>query len=171
MSKLISVEDFGEKYEQDPNYIYVMRYNGVIPDEVLVKKSSRRSLVDESYFVRRKEFKKRIWNESHDNFYFLTKHLASFQLALLLHKVDPLVSRDTWNSFISVTLFSFGNDSIFSYKPSMLQWKFWRYSRWLIRAAFVLVDVKPINRDIDVLLEGIRRKWSIKAGDYVEVAC
>jgi len=127
---------------------------GTLPISVFKEGLKRgQRLINEEFFIRRREFKKKVWLESHDMYYFLTKHNTRLDLARLLHKVDVSITVETWNSFLAVTLFLLQRDDVMSYNVNGLMWKFYRYARWLIRALFIKVEVPPNKRDLSILLD------------------
>jgi len=152
VSKFILLEEFIEKHDVNLNVLYVNKGKNFYPDAVFLKQAKRKMLIDENFFIKRCVFKKKVWNESHDFYFFLTRHISNLQLARLLYKIDKKHSVHSWNNFLAVTLFGLRREDILSYKVEGLTMKFYRYSRWLIRALFVKVGIPLEKRDIKVLL-------------------
>lgn len=153
MSKFVKINDFLEKYDLEIYTINVKKKQGVLPDYIFRESSNNKMLIDENYFTKRNKFKVKTINNCHDIFFFITKHFNNRDLARGLHAIDNEISVDSWQFFLQVSLFSFQSDSIFNCKLSGMMWKFYRYSRWIIRGAFVLANVKPEHRDVSVLLD------------------
>jgi len=151
--KFIPFREFGNIYGQTQlNKLYVMRSRGeVLPSAFSTDKKTL--LVDINFFILRKELQTKVWLESHDNFYFLTRHMSASFISELLFKLDDSHSVDSWNVFLNKQLFSVLSESILAYKTEGMILKFYRYSRWLVRSLFILEKVKPQHRDISVLLD------------------
>jgi hypothetical protein len=137
VSKFISVIDFIEKYDLNISSIYVQKGKKIIPESVFKKISERKLLVDESFFTRRLDFRRRLWLESHNNYFFLTKHITAWKLAKILNRVDSSLSVDSWNVFMSSRLFATLPTSITSFRTTEVLYKFYRYTRWIIRGLFI----------------------------------
>ncbi len=151
MCSFIKIATFADKYDLTIDNVYVQK-SKVSP--LAFRKSARdRTQVDETHFLRRKNFKKKVWLESHDMYYFLARHLTDVDISRLLVSVDPSVNVTTWNIFLNRTLFMTDESSIMHMKVYGLSWKFYRYARWLVRAIFKKAGVRVENRDIKVLLD------------------
>ena len=153
MCKLMSIESFAEKHNVNTSTVYAGKSNGVYNGYAFQTRQKEHDLINESFFVRRYKFKRKVWLESHDLFYFLTRHMKAVQLSELLHKMDKNHSPESWNHFQSKTLFAFQSESILNYRVDGMSMKFYRYARWLVRGLFILKRVKPEHRDLKVLLD------------------
>lgn len=153
MKKFIPFKEFEHFYGEAPLHkLYMMRKYGSIQPSAFSKKDNI-LLLDINFLFRRKDFQRKVRSEAHDNFYFLTQHNSYSYIAKLLFKIDDSHSVHCWITFLSSGLFRSADDDILSYKTDMMLMKFYRYSRWLIRGLFVIKNVKPWNRDINVLLD------------------
>jgi len=153
VSKFVPIDDFIENYDTNLNALYQNKHIGIIPSFVFITFKRGETFIDEEFFIRRVEFRNRVWLESHDMYFFLTKHNSRVYIAELLHKIDDSVSIDTWNSFLHTALFRSPKDSILFYQVRGLAMKFYRYARWLIRALFIKTRVPLAKRDINIILD------------------
>lgn len=153
MTSMLRVDDFAYRYEVSVSNVYVKKSEGLIAPYAFSKNSGGSVYVNEDFFLRRKEFKKKVWLQSHDMYYFLTKHLSDTAVSKLLNKIDNSISYESWNTFLATALFSNSITSILSYQVNDLAWKFYRYARWLIRAIFIKAGIPPKNRDIAIILD------------------
>lgn len=153
MSRYILIQDFCRKHDVTPSNLYVRKSLGTIPGSAFKKIPGNASLIDEEFFEKRKLFKRKVWLECHDYYYFLTMYSTDSDLAWWLHRVDGSISIDSWTSFICNRLFSEQDDDITDYRVSRLFYAFYRYSRWLIRGIFIRGQMPRWKRDIYVLLD------------------
>jgi len=153
MSALLKIETFSKKYDVSIANVYVQKAEGKIAPSVFTMHNKGCMFINEDYFLRREEFKKKVWLESHDMYYFLTLHSRDADLVRWLCKIDDTVEFHTWQMFISRNLFMPSYSSILSCRVEGLAWKFYRFARWLIRAIFIKSGVRLENRDIKVLLD------------------
>ena len=137
VSKLISLPDFAEKYNVGIGIVYTDRHKGKLPESIFYKSSNRKHFIDESFFIRRLDFRKRLWLEAHDNFYFLTKHSSLTDIAKILNRIDSSQSVNCWITYMSSALFASLPTSITVFKTTELLYKFYRYTRWIIRGLFI----------------------------------
>jgi len=154
MSSFIRLDKFAEKYEVDFNYLYALKCKKLIPDKVLNTKQKNYSEVDETYFVERKKLQRRVWMRSHELYFFLIeyKYKTPFQLAEALHKLDTKITKQTWSSYLHSTLFLTQSESILNYKVKGLNWKFWRFSRWMVLSALKELKFNRPLRDVSKIL-------------------
>lgn len=149
--KLISLALFNERYSLPKNTIHVGKSKGTINASAF-EKIKNSIMIDEKFFIRRVGFKKRVWLEAHDFYYWLSKHLKDTQMSELLAKIDGDESQDcinNWNMFIHKTLFYRPESSVLVYKISPTLWKFWRYGRWIFNALHRLRGIQKNKRDIE----------------------
>ena len=153
VSKWIKVAVFAEKHNVLLNSIYVKRSIGVLPKSIFKKIPKDGLYIDENYINRRNAFKKKVWLESHNNYYFLTKNFSPYYLSKMLNIIDPTKSIDNWNNFMSRYLFSVVDRSYLTYKIKDTLYKFYRYTRWIIQIAFRKLNIPMEKRDILVLID------------------
>jgi hypothetical protein len=150
----ISSSNFIAKYELHKNSINVYKSIGNINPRAF-KKIEKENFVDEKYFLRRVEFKKKVWLQSHDFYFWLSKHFIDNHIARLFAIMDGDDSDravNVWNMFLYKTLFYRVEGSILSYYISPTFWKFWRYARWIFNHFHKIRGVSFKNRDIERLL-------------------
>jgi len=136
MPRWIKVVDFAEKHNFNVNIIYVDKHKGKIPESAFLK-SKDSFFIDESFFTKRLDFRKRLWLEAHDAYYFLTKHKSLTDIAKILNRIDPSFTYMSWVTYMSGTLFASLPSSITIFKTTELLYKFYRYTRWIIRGIFI----------------------------------
>lgn len=137
VSKWIKAIDFAEKHGFSVAIIYTDKHNGKIPESAFSLNNDGHYLIDESFFSRRLDFRKRVWLEAHDNYYFLTKHSTLTDIAKILNRIDPSQSVNCWVAYMSSALFASLPTSITVFKTTELLYKFYRYTRWIIRGLFI----------------------------------
>ena len=86
MSDIITIQDFCERHDAFATTIYVRKTKGHINPSAFSLNCEGVVMISESFFIRRKAFQKKIWLESHDFYYFLTKHMNEADLCRMLHK-------------------------------------------------------------------------------------
>jgi len=152
--KFISYREFESIYgEKALNAIQCKKSVGNIPSCAFASNGKKFKLIDVNFFLKRQDFVRKVWLNSHDNYYFLTRYISTNELCFLLNKIDGSISKGVWNSFIHNNLFLNGGQGLSDYRIKRIRWAFYRYSRWLIRGLFILANVKPQHRDISVLLD------------------
>ena len=140
----VPIADFCEKYGL--TYINVSRY-------------AKKGLINEKYFVRRREFFYKVRNETHDIYFFLEKHLSIWDICRLLAIVDGDTSASgvaNWNNFIHRVLFANYSDSpITADVMSSNLYSCWRYFRWIKKALFSkVVKFKKVRTKLEKRLIG-----------------
>ena len=145
-AKMILKGDFCEKYGVDNNTFYVSIFKKAS------KPMSTKHSIDENFFIRRKEFSKRVWLQCHENYYFLSRHLKDYELSKILSIFTSNIQ--SWSTFISTNMFTTIDErGIFDYKVKPKMWQFFRLTTAIIRKIFKIARVKRENRDLSVLIE------------------
>lgn len=72
--------------------------------------------VDEKAILEANNYRKRVWNDSHDLWYLLTRHLNASQLGRILSKVYNN-KKQTWTSWFHLELFAEQQESVTYVKP------------------------------------------------------
>jgi len=153
VSKWIKVAVFAEKHNVLLNSIYVKRCESILPKSIFKKIPKDGLYIDENYINRRNAFKKKVWLESHNNYYFLTKNFSPYYLSKMLNITNPSISIDNWNNFMSRYLFSVVDRSYLACRIKKTLYRFYRYTRWIIQMAFRKLKIPVKNRDIMVLID------------------
>lgn len=140
----VPIADFCEKYGL--TYINVSRY-------------AKKGLIDEKYFVKRREFFYRARNETHDIYFFLEKHLSIWEICKLLAITDgdtSVSSIQHWNNFIHKGLFiNYSDHPITVDVMTDRLYKCWRYFRWIKKALFSkVVKFKKVRTKLEKKLIG-----------------
>ena len=133
--KFIKLQTFCEKY--DAVETTVRAHIKKMPKDAVITIGNRETYIDESYFVRRREFKLRVQHESQELYYFFSEHFADLDIARVISKkldskYDPL----TINMFFKHGLFKLQEDLIVTYKIGGVLWNVWRALRWLVMRTF-----------------------------------
>ena len=141
----MTISQFEEKYEVCKNTVQSFLGQNTNTGYYIQRKGSY-NLIDENYFLRRKEFKKRIWLENHDSFFILTEKHSQFTLAGVLSEFLGS-SKGSWNTWMDNGLFSLStvDGSIVDTKVSENHWKFYRFCRALTNITLRLENEKHIN--------------------------
>ena len=144
-SNFIPAELFSKRYGVPIGSIYSYKHYHKNHKNCGIKQlNSGKLLVDEVYFLRRDEFKKKIKLAAQENYYFLTCSITSLSLAKILSRYSSR-SYYSWSVFMSVELFIANHNSIIFMRDFQKLWEFFRLTRALIRAIFKTVGV-PINK-------------------------
>jgi len=129
-TSLLSAVACCEKYKLNKNTVHIAYYN----KNSQIKRIDGKLYVDEKALLRRVEFRKRIWNKAHDNYYAITEYISDSQLYNFLSRMFG-ASKSAWIQFLAYDLFSMANieKSILSYKINNKLWMFYRFTTALIR--------------------------------------
>ena len=129
-TSLLSAVAFSEKYKMSVNMVHMAYYY----NNPQIKRIDGKLYVDEKALLRRVEFRKRIWNKAHDNYYAITEYISDSQLYNFLSRMFG-DSKRGWIQFLAYDLFSMANieKSILSYKINNKLWVFYRFTTALIR--------------------------------------
>ena len=128
---LLSASTFEDKYELPNSTVAQFKHSHGM---VGMQKIGNTLYVDEKYFIRREEFRKKVWLQCHENYYAITEHIKDANLAYILARYTGR-SQDTWHTYMNQGLFSLAgfDGTIFHYKVPYKQWEFWRITTFLIR--------------------------------------
>jgi len=130
---MLSSDEFCELFNISKQQIDVTKHNGC----KFITTINHKTFVDEKALIRRKEFKKKIWLQNHENFYELIENgITENKLSEILAKFSPNAYL-TWTTFFSSRglLFSLSgmDSSVLSNKISSMHWNFFRLSTFIIR--------------------------------------
>jgi len=126
----LDIESFCEIHNYTPNNIHCKRFNG---SDTFIKVDGNRTYIDELSLIRRKQFQKKIWLDSHDYYYEFMEYFPSESaFARFLGKYYPL-GNNNWNEFLSKQLFSLPTDRLFEYRVPDRLWAFYRICRFTTR--------------------------------------
>ena len=100
----------------------------------LYVKIDNKNYIDEDFFIKRQEFRKKVWLQSHDYYYMLSYFLRDYTMAKILSRYTG-IKQTSWSSFLNKDLFSLAwlDGSILNYKIPMKQWAFFRVTSFLVK--------------------------------------
>lgn len=105
--------------------------------------------INESYFVRRREFKRKVIDEAHDLYYWLNGVMKDSHLAEILSDYMG-GTKNSWVTFLGTDLFERNSRGILNTKIGGYFWRFWRFARALFRR---LSRVKGGNKCVTKILD------------------
>jgi hypothetical protein len=140
------LEDFCETFNVSRNNVTTQASTGKLPQNLLVGK-----FINEKVLHVRKDFQQKIWIKSHENYYFLSKHIQDADIAYLLSLTGQ--TKNFWQQFINDDLFATLNGSITNYRVTGTMWKFYKYTCWVIQHIFKLVGIPRNKRNLSILIE------------------
>ena len=144
------VETFSEVYGVSKESIYTAKSTGTLPEGAF-RIENKTVYMNTKFFDRRVKFRKRVWLESHDNYFFITKTINEYTLANMLSRWVG-GSQQSWAVFMSQDLFSPNTKSILRYQVSGRLWLFFRLTSWLIQIMFKRLGVPKEKRDKEVMI-------------------
>lgn len=149
IKKWIKITEFCEKYDVSICSVYTRKSTGDIPKDVFKKLNKKYNFIDEEYFTRREDFKRRVDKKISEYYYYLIRYFNEIEIGRMLYEIDNTQKVSTWSSFFSFGMFAYSEDSILCTKIPQKRWAFYRYSTWIIRAAMKERGVKMREFDID----------------------
>lgn len=129
------LEDFLQKYDvkvTSVNTEMCQRPDSVFSKSLFKEKGAR--CIHETPIKRRLNFAKKVWLESHENYYKLTEETSDYELSKIISKFAN-GSHASWNMFLSNQLWALkaGHPSVTNPITPKMLWVFWRYSTFLVR--------------------------------------
>lgn len=133
----LSISDFAEKYGVYENTVYKIAKSDMGERDV-VNYGINQTRINEYFFIRRKNFSRRVQAETQEMYYFFSECFSDSDIARRIYELD------NWHCKASAIkmFFSRGelflpqNDKITDYKISSTMWKTWRTLRWLSKRVF-----------------------------------
>jgi hypothetical protein len=123
---------FCEKYNIEPSGFYMSRLNSQFPKDVCYYIDRDDILyVDEQYFIRRKEFKKKVINFNQDFYYLLEEHMSDAAIAELI-TIDQDITKTSAQVFLNTRLWRLDTETILSTKVSKINWAMYRIGHWFL---------------------------------------
>ena len=74
------IADFAEKYDVTKENIWCCKSLGVLPAHIFTKVSKSSKHIDENYFVKRIEYRKKVQMFNHDIYYLLREYYSECQI-------------------------------------------------------------------------------------------
>ncbi len=131
----MKLEDFLQKY--DVKITSVNTAKSKHPERLFAKslfKEKGVRYIHETPIKRRLNFVKKVWLESHENYYKLTEETSDYKLSKIISRFTD-GSHLSWNMFLKEQLWALkaGHPSVVNPIVQNMLWTFWRYSTFLIR--------------------------------------
>ena len=147
--KLITVNNFAVKYNVNHDQINNYRFKNKKP---FIKRGIY-YYIDEEFFIKRKEFEVKVWNEAYELFHFLNKRMSAQEIAKMMSLLElgHICPKriNLWSTYLSRSLFVPLDESILIHKVGKVLWRFWRNAKWAVRMMFKRCGVKKENRDLE----------------------
>ncbi len=131
----IPIALFCDRYNVSYESVLLYRREGVIPESTFGKDRSE-LLIDESFLVRRYEFRRRVINNAHEIYFYLARYFKPSTISELLVFLGSERTKSSWNMFLSKQLFANPEGTIFTIRVNKMIWEFYRYARWFLIRAF-----------------------------------
>ena len=147
MQEFLEIHEFCYKYEISYNSIKstICQY----PDSPLAKsrvKINKRFYIKEEYLIKRFEFRKKIWLESHSLYYAVNERINDHKFAIMLSE-NLYGTKQDWLQFLRDRLFHTANvNKITNPTINKKLWDFYRFTRSLIRIADRRYDARTKRR-------------------------
>ena len=139
---------FCEKYDISCELIAQYHHHKRLPDYIF-SKSHGEVYVEESYFVRRYEFKKWVTNKCHEYYFYLERYFPASTISYMMTTISDAHKEHTWNMFFNKQLFSYTDYSILQYKIRPMMWEFFRQVRWILIHLFKMKGLKFSECNLD----------------------
>lgn len=147
MQEFLEIHEFCEKY--DVNYNSAKSIICKYPDSPISKarvKIGKMFFIREEYIIKRFEFRKKIWLESHSFYYILNEKMNDNKFAIMLSE-NLYGTKQDWLQFIRDRLFSTSNvNKVINPTINKRLWDFYRFTRRLIRVADRRYDARNKQR-------------------------
>ena len=130
----MKVTAFGEKYRVDPQTIHRGRRNGTINSSAFYIPDKEKVLhVREEFFIRRREFKKRVQMQNQDMYFYLEEFFSISDISFGIAKIYD-VNANSMREYLEKDLFiSPMKESIATYRIGEREYNFMRYGRRVLR--------------------------------------
>jgi len=150
------IKDFEEKYKVHSGQVQTMYVNDRLPSTSIkrVKLIDDKRLIpfiDELAFIRRKDFRIKIWDMNHSLYYILMQDMGQKHLADKLEVMTGLSSK-SWNTFMASSLFTIVPEGIMDFKITANHWMFNRMTRHLVKEHLNKYGLKLNKHNIETML-------------------
>jgi hypothetical protein len=89
--------------------------------------------VDEKFFLKRQEFKRKAFELMHDVYYYITEYFSTSHISRKMsERYGGTVS--LYDTYFSSDLFRYQERNIISYRIEMMDYKFFKYARLILMA-------------------------------------
>jgi len=128
----MTVLEFTAKHGVSKNNIYVQKGSGRLPDEAFESKNKRDLRINESWFVRRKDFQTKMYQNNYNMYYIISEHMNDTEISKYLSSKTGTTMHN-WRAWLGQRFWSGGSNTITRYRISRMHWTFNKYARQLIR--------------------------------------
>ena len=142
----MKIEEFCSKWGVSTEAIYMLEDCPAIYTPL----NSKVKYIDESFFIRRKNFARKVTMSNHNFYYFLNEHMKITNIAELVTMFFDKVEQATLQEYLYSRMFQLDEKTILSYKITNSSWVLYRFSRAFMRA---LARRSNQNIDIDLILD------------------
>lgn len=145
----MTIPEFNDKYNLSSPAIHIAINQGIVPKSVLYKPDNAKALyIDESWFLRRKEFKKKVFNFIHDMYYF--HYHGRFSDSFVARECGvslPMIIDSMWRNK--------SNEGILSFRLSEATWKVFRHMRLIDRVRYKRYNPNfNVSKELDRIANG-----------------
>jgi len=130
MGKLL-IPDFNEKYGLGDDYIATLKSTGGIPKSI-ISGSRGNYYIEENYFVKRKEFKRKVNLFNQDMYYYVTEHYLESEYAEAVSEYTGC-SKTSIITWLARGLFSPDKTTLLNYKIPNSEWNLFKFNRMMIQ--------------------------------------
>jgi len=123
--KWISIHQFADNFNISTNNIYVQKSLGNISEDQF-RRIGKELYIESNFFIRRKEFKRKIRNLNNEKYYRLIENKSPHQLAIEFAEHLGCRHETIYNWFRDM-LFSIDNLSILACRITQRHWDFFKY--------------------------------------------
>jgi len=126
------IDDFCDKYDISSDCIHIAKHHKKIPARVFSKFDGKRNAIDENYFVKRVEYKKKVQNFNQDFYYLLIESTTETEMAKEIKKMGGGSHRGSI-SYFQYALWIGSTKSILFQNVTELDIKFYKMGRRFMR--------------------------------------
>ena len=151
---MLTIDEFNQKYNLNRAHLHVAINNGTIPKEVITKVKHNYASIDEEFFVRRNNFKRKVIKYNQDMYFLLSTICSDAMIAKMIGVSHPFVTYNMWQ---------LDDSSIVSYRVNGSHWKAFRFFRKVqiaIKRRFdIEFDIEKILDEEVTLAHGKKSKY------------
>ena len=130
----MQVAGFCQKHGLSKDMIYVAKSDGRLPKSIFHRPfNSKLDLIDESYFIRRVEFKRQVHLFNQSMYYLLTEHFSVMEYARAIAEHGNGLAESIYNH-LNTRLFALDENSIVTNKVNRVDWMLFRFNRKVMLA-------------------------------------
>ena len=160
MANWVTMAWFEEYYNVKHGHVLGNINKGLLPRSV-TKTIGKVLHVNKGYFIKRKNFRLKIWNENHQLYYFMMTSMDQMDIARLLGELGG-AGHTAWDAFMRYSLFAPDTLNLVSCRVTEQQWIFNRHIKAIIRQAFRARNIPIKNRDLNKHIMKGSIEWLLK---------